>query len=56
MILTTNRHPQPRPVFSQHQDGRQGIIIADGINIPLQNSSVMYGMQTLLACYCTSDL
>ncbi|KAK2164444.1 hypothetical protein LSH36_63g04036, partial [Paralvinella palmiformis] len=35
MVLTTNGHPQPCLVFSQHQDGRQGIIIADGINIPV---------------------
>ena len=30
MFLTKNGHPQPRLMFSQHQDGRQGIIIADG--------------------------
>jgi len=56
MVLTTNGHPQPRPMFSQHQDGRQGIIIADRINIPLQNASVMYGMRTLFTCYYAWDL
>ena len=52
IVLTTNVHPQSRLVFSLDQDSRQGIIITDGFNIPLRNSSVIYDTRKLRMLLC----